>query len=217
MISRARNRPVTRQPSVRVVIGGRYPAFNLGLEHMLKRGGMLVSAVATSPQDLLGVVERRRPTVVVLNVQSGGDWISLVPRLKPVVPRLPVIAVTGHDGTMLHSEILRVGCSSVLSMRATQADFLQAIYSALRGYGFVDTAILTEVFAGPKAPPEQITMPEQDVIRCLADGLSNRQIAGRLNYSVGTVKNYVHTIFAKLQVSNRVQATVTALRMGIID
>jgi DNA-binding NarL/FixJ family response regulator len=178
---------------------------------------MSVTATASSPKDLLLAIERRPPTVAIIDVRSGGDWISAVPPMKSVSPDLAVIAVTGHNGTMLHSEILRVGCSGVLSLRATETDFRQAVYGAMRGYGFVETAILTEVFAGPKKQTEQITMPERDVIRCLADGLSNRQIAERMNYSVGTVKSYVHNIFEKLQVSNRIQATVTALRMGIID
>jgi DNA-binding NarL/FixJ family response regulator len=63
----------------------------------------------------------------------------------------------------------------------------------------------------------QITVLERDVLRCLADGLSNRKIASRLKYSGGTVKNYLRIIFEKLEVSDRTQAVVKAFRMGIID
>lgn len=63
----------------------------------------------------------------------------------------------------------------------------------------------------------QITVLERDILRCLADGLSNQKIASRLKYSGGPVKNYLRIIFEKLEVSDRTQAVVKAFRMGIID
>jgi two-component system, NarL family, response regulator DegU len=206
----------TKGSSVRVVIGGRYPVFTVGLEHMLGRGGMIVVAVATAPGELVRLARVERPAVAIIDAHSGGDWIAILPRLRSAHPRLAVIAVTGHDGAALHSHVLRLGCSSVLSIRATQDDFVAAVRSAVRGYGLVETALLGGMLAGREAPRWRITVSERDVLRCLADGLSNQQVASRLKYSVGTVKNYVHSIFEKLEAHDRTQAVVKAFTMGII-
>ena len=71
--------------------------------------------------------------------------------------------------------------------------------------------------AGREAPSSQITVPERDILRGLADGLSNSEVASQLKCSVGTVKNYLRSVFEKLEVSDRTQAVVKAFRMGIID
>jgi NarL family two-component system response regulator LiaR len=206
-----------RGSSVRVLIGGRYPVVNVGLEHMLGRGGMIVVAVVTAPGELVRLARLKRPAVALIDAHSGGDWIAMLPRLRSALPRLAVIAVTGHDGAALQAHVLRLGCSSVLSIRATQDDFVGAVRSAVRGYGLVETALLGGMLAGREARRWQITAPEHDVLRCLADGLSNQQIATRLRYSVGTVKNYIHGLFEKLEAYDRTQAVVKALRMGIMD
>ncbi|PYM65876.1 MAG: hypothetical protein DMD79_03940 [Candidatus Rokuibacteriota bacterium] len=127
------------------------------------------------------------------------------------------IAVTGYDGAALHTRVLSLGCSSVLSMRATQDDFRRAVRGAVRGYGLVEAALLRGVLAGREAPSSQITVPERDILRGLADGLSNSEVASQLKCSVGTVKNYLRSVFEKLEVSDRTQAVVKAFRMGIID
>ena len=213
----ARRRKAGRGSPVRVVIGGSYPVVNAGLQHMLGRGGMTVAAVATSPDDLLRLADRTRPAVAVINAHSGGAWIQVVPRLRSAHPSLPVIALTGHDGVALHARVLSLGCSSVLSMRATQDDFRRAVRGAVRGYGLVEAALLRGVLTGPEAPRSPITVPEQDILRGLAGGLSNSEVASQLKCSVGTVKNHLRGVFAKLEVSDRTQAVVKAFRMGIID
>ena len=214
---RRQRRSVNTGPSVRVVIGGSYPVVNAGLQHMLRCGGMTVAAVAMSPDDLLRLADRTRPAVAVINAHSGGAWIQVVPRLRSAHPSLPVIALTGHDGAALHARVLSLGCSSVLSMRATQDDFRRAVRGAVRGYGLVEAALLRGVLAGREAPSSQITVPERDILRGLTDGLSNSEVASQLKCSVGTVKNYLRSVFEKLEVSDRTQAVVKAFRMGIID
>ncbi len=211
-----RRQEVRRESSVRIVIGGRYPIFTVGLEQMLGHGGMIVAAVATSPRDLLHFARVKRPAVAIIDAQSGGDWIEILPRLKAACSRLAVIAVIGQGGGVLYSQALRLGCSSVLPTRATRDDLVRAVQSAVRGYGLVETSLLAGL-AGQAGMRWQITVLERDVLRCLADGLSNQKIASRLKYSDGTVKNYLRIIFEKLEVSDRTQAVVKAFRMGIID
>jgi DNA-binding NarL/FixJ family response regulator len=215
--AQVRRRRAKAGSSLRVAIGSRYPVFNAGLERMLEGGGVTVAAVAASPDELVRLARLRRPAVAIIDAHSGGDWIRRLPKLRSARPGLAVIAVTGHDGAALHSEVLRLGCSSVLSLRATQREYLEAIQSAVRGYGLIETELLQGVLTGREVWGSGLTVLEQDVLRCLSEGLSNRQIASRLRYSVGTVKNYIHNIFEKLDVSDRTQAVVKALRIGIID
>ncbi|HKB24105.1 MAG TPA: response regulator transcription factor [Methylomirabilota bacterium] len=215
--ARVRRRRAEAGSSVRVVIGSRYPVFNAGLERMLEGGGVTVAGIAASPDELVRLARLKRPAVAIIDAHSGGDWIRRLPKLRSARPSLEMIAVTGHDGAALHSQVLRLGCSSVLSLRATQHEFLDAVHGAVRGYGLIETEMLAGVLAGREAQGWQISVLEQDILRCLSDGLSNRQIASRVRYSVGTVKNYIHNIFEKLEVSDRTQAVVKALRIGIID
>jgi NarL family two-component system response regulator LiaR len=184
---------------------------------MLRRGGIAVTAVATSPDALLRLSKLTRPAVVIIDARSGGHWVQTVPRLTTIRPPVAVIALTGHDSAALPSQILRLGGSSVLSMRATQDDVLRAVHSAIGGYGYIETGLLAGVLSDRDRRREHLTVLELDILRCLAEGLSNQQIAARLKYKPGTVKNYVHNIFEKLEASDRTQAVVNAFRVGMID
>jgi DNA-binding NarL/FixJ family response regulator len=217
--TRRRRGPTHGEPGsrLRVVIAGQHPAFNLGVRHMLETGGVTVVALTASPDELVSVGKTRRVAVAIVDVESGANWVKAVPKLKAANPRVAVVAVTGIDNTVLHSRVLSLGCSSVLSKRATTDAFLQAVHGAGRGYGLIEVDLLAKVMAGREAGQGQITVLERDILRCLADGLPNRKIAGRLNYSVSTVKNYIHNVLQKLGASSRTAAVVRALRSGIID
>ena len=213
---RGQRRSANIGASVRVVIGGHYPVVNVGLEQMLKSGEVTVAAVTTSPDELVRIAKPEWVAVALIDVHSGADWMTILPELKAANPAIAIIAVTGHEGAALYSQPLRLACSGILSMRATQDDFLGAVRSAVRGYGLVETGWLAGMLAGRDTPHSQITVLEQDVLSCLAEGLSNPQMASRLKCSVSTVKNYLHTIFEKLEVSDRTQAVAKAFKMGII-
>jgi DNA-binding NarL/FixJ family response regulator len=124
-------------------------------------------------------------------------------------------------------DAIRAGASGYLLKDTRRDELIAAIKGTAEGRSFLDPAIAGKVMrqavASPARPApgetqaEDLTERELDVLRLLADGHSNPEIAQRLHLARGTVRNYVSAILGKLGVSDRTQAAVEALRRGLVD
>jgi DNA-binding NarL/FixJ family response regulator len=157
-----------------------------------------------------------RPDVVVLDVR--------MPRLDGIAATREIVAL-GVPGVLILTTFdldeyvfgaLRAGAAGFLLKDAEAADLLAAVRAVARGDGVMAPAVTRRViatFAGPPAPPvdlDGLTERERDVLRCLADGLSNAEIAGRLGIAEATTKTHVSRVLAKLGLRSRVQAAIAA-------
>jgi DNA-binding NarL/FixJ family response regulator len=131
--------------------------------------------------------------------------------------------VTMHENLDYLFEALKAGAAGYLLKDATQREVIGAVRQVLRGesllHGEVATRLLRRLAEEPARPDELPAVPltprEAEVLGLLAQGLTNREIAGQLFVSVGTVKVHVERILAKLGVSDRTQAAVRAVTLGL--
>jgi DNA-binding NarL/FixJ family response regulator len=176
------------------------------------------------------------PDVVLMDLKMprlGG--IPATRRICRQWPGTQVIILTTYDADDLVFEGIKAGAKGYLLKDASAEELVAAIRGVMRGESSIDPAVArrvmeefqrlatseavgrsrTEVRDEPLVEP--LTPREEDVLDLLAEGLSNREIAGRLHLTEGTVRNYVSTIIAKLQANDRTHAVVTALRRGLVD
>ncbi len=188
----------------------------------------MVGAAADGAQALEQVAVLR-PDVVLMDLRMPGlDGVAATQRLRVEHPEVRVLVLTTFDGDDEVFPALRAGAVGYLLKDATAPRLLEAVLAAARGESVLQPSVAAKVLARigelaeragePRRQPlvDPLTHRELEVLRALADGLSNREAADRLYLSEGTVKNHVTSVLAKLGVRDRTQAALRARELGLL-
>lgn len=179
-----------------------------------RRPGIDVVGLASSHDDAVAIVDAKRPAVAVLDV-AGDDGLELVRELRVLAPRMRIVvlAITEVDRDVL--AWAEAGISGYVTRDGSLDDLVAAVTAAARGEAAcaprISAALLERVHALASAQPttgalSRLTAREREIAELLEARLSNKQIAARLHIEVTTVKNHVHNILRKLQVTRRADA-----------
>jgi DNA-binding NarL/FixJ family response regulator len=188
--------------------------------------GMQVVGVACDGAEVVDVVERTRPDVVLMDLNMPVvTGVQATRVLHEKFPTVKVLVLTTYDADEWVFDAIRAGASGYLLKDAPRADLIAAIAGTAAGKTFVDAQVAGKLFSQIASPTvardttlaSAFSDRERDVLRLLAQGLSNAEIAGRLFLSEGTIRNYVSAIFEKLGVSDRTRAALMAVRHGLVD
>ncbi|WP_083752789.1 response regulator [Actinosynnema sp. ALI-1.44] len=211
---------------IRVLIADDQEAARDGMRLLLSgEPDIEVIGAAADGAELVALAHRRHPDVVLTDIRMPGmDGIGAIRQLTGPRPELAVVAVTTFDLDEYLFGALRSGAVGFVLKDSAPEMFVDAVRLAARGQGLIDPQVtrrLVTRFAqtSPRpAPPEldSLTPREIEVLRGLARGLSNAEIAGELGIAAGTAKVHVERILAKLGVSTRVQAVIHAHRYGLV-
>lgn len=175
-----------------------------------------VVGIASSGEELLEKLESWNPQVVLqdLLMPGGLDGIETTRRIVERAPGVRVVALTASVDEARMMGVLRAGAAGYIRKDAEPETLLAAVRAVARGRTFIDPSAgrhLTRV-----APGDDLTPREIEVLRQVALGLSNRDIGAVLGIGEETVKTHVGHVLSKLQVENRAQATVQALKRGLV-
>jgi DNA-binding NarL/FixJ family response regulator len=176
-----------------------------------------VVGMAASGEELLEHLGTWRPQVVIqdLLLPGGIDGLETTRRVLAAEPSVRVVALTASFDEPRMMGVLRAGASGYVRKDAEPEILPAAIRAVVAGRTFIDPAIGRQL--GRTQEVDQLTPREAEVLRHLALGESNRAIAASLNVSDETVKSHVASVLAKLQVENRAQAAVQALKRGLVS
>jgi len=185
-----------------------------------------VVATADGPQ-ALEVIAAHHPDVVLLDIRMPGkDGLSILGDLQASADRPVVAMLTTFDSDEYIATALRNGAAGFL-LKDTDPEQLAQLVRTLHGGGVVlsptvsgmvvDGYLSANTDQADKSMVDLLTQREREVLVLVAGGLSNTEIAGRLFLSVGTVKDHVSAILAKLDVGSRVQAALFAQRTGLLN
>ena len=188
----------------------------------------MVGAVEDGAQ-ALEAVALLRPDVVLMDLRMPVlDGVATTRRLAVEHPDVRVLVLTTFDGDDEVFPALRAGAVGYLLKDATASRLVEAVQAAARGESVLQPSVATKLIArvsqlpDPPAVPrpqplvDPLTGRELDVLRAVADGLSNREAAALLFLSEGTVKNHVTNVLAKLGVRDRTQAALRARALGLL-
>lgn len=185
-----------------------------------------VVAVAEDGAQAVELVEKYRPDVVLMDLNMPGvNGIQATRVIHEKYPDVRVLALTTYDADEWVFDAIRAGAAGYLLKDTPRLGLIKAIEGTAAGQTFVDPSVAGKLFAQVAGAPvaQDTTLAgsfsprEREVLRLLANGRSNAEIAAQLFLSEGTVRNYVSGIFAKLGVTDRTQAAVIALRHGLAD
>jgi two-component system, NarL family, response regulator NreC len=210
--------------ATRILIADDHPVLRSGLRVLLAADPDLeVIGEAGTGEETLRLAGELLPDVVLLDIGMPGEsGIETVRRLKEKLPALKVLFLTMHEeeGTLL--EALNAGGDGYVIKRADQPEIIQAIRAVRRGDVYVHPAMTRALLSQPETterppePVEPLTRREIDVLRLLARGNTNRQIADLLTLSVRTVESHRANLMGKLGLSSRVELVTYAEEHGLL-
>lgn len=216
---------MTDRPA-RVLLADDLPLFRQAIAQLIDAQDDL-EVVGQAPNGLLAVeaAVELRPDVVLLDVEMPVmNGIEAARRLRAELPDVRIVMLTVNDDDTYLLDAVRLGVHGYLLKDLAPAELFDMIRAALRNENPVSPALvgrlLTAIREGeaPKAKAGEgpvLSQRELDVLRLVADGLSNKEIGVRLSITEGTVKNHVHNALAKLDMDNRIQAATYVVRHGI--
>ena len=206
------------QGPITCVVADDHPAVLDAVAEFLVQGGIEVIARARDGEEALERIEQRKPQVALVDVRMpklGG--IELTRRAQRSTPDTSILLYTGYGDRALLTEALDAGVRGFVLKEAPMDDLLRAVQSVATGGTYVDPVLAGTLAAssiGNKLP--ELTQREREVLRLLADGLSNEEIGKRLFISAETVRTHVRKAMDKLDADTRTQAVARALRDRLI-
>jgi DNA-binding NarL/FixJ family response regulator len=203
---------------ITAVVADDHPALLAAVGDVLTENGIDVIGRAASGDDALAKIEAQRPTVALLDVRMprlGG--IQVAERVRRSSPETAILLYTGYGDRAVLSEALDTGVRGFVLKEAPLNDLVRAVELVAGGGTYVDP-VLAGALVNAKLTSElpELTQREREVLRSLADGLSNEEIGRRLFISPETVRTHVRKAMQKLDADTRTQAVATALRQSLI-
>jgi len=176
-----------------------------------------VVGIATSGEELLARLGEWKPRIVLqdLLLPGGIDGIETIRRVAERAPSVKTIALTASTDEARMMGALRAGASGYVRKDADPEILLAAVRAVARGKTYIDPSAAAQL-ARAAVADDDLTPREIEVLRLVACGRSNKEIADALTIGDETVKTHVANVFGKLQVENRAQAVVQALKRGLV-
>ncbi|MCA9157284.1 MAG: response regulator transcription factor [Pirellulaceae bacterium] len=209
--------------SISLLVADDHQVVRMGLKNILEGTGVVVAAEATSGEEVLQKVAAEKPDVVLMDVRMpNGDGLHVLGRLKLDYPELPVILFSSYDNPTYIARAVALGAAAYVLKHDSRERLLETIQLAVRGesaWTREELRRVTGALATPRVVSDvevPLTQRESEVLRQLANGLTNKEIALALGISYETVKEHVQHILRKVGVSDRTQAAVWAVRKGLV-
>ncbi len=209
--------------AISVLIADDHEVVRLGLKNLLQGTECEVIAEAMTGEQALELVATKKPDLMILDVRmSGGDGLYVLGRVKLDRPELPVILLSTYDNPTYVARAVALGASGYVLKSDSRERLLESIEIAMRGDSAWTRDELRRVTGALATPRLQtdvevpLTQRESEVLKQLANGLTNKEIALALSISYETVKEHVQHILRKIGVSDRTQAAVWAVRKGLV-
>jgi DNA-binding NarL/FixJ family response regulator len=225
MSTRATSRRKNR--SARIVIADDHDLTRIGLRSLIQdERGLDLVGEARNGHEALQLCRRLEPDLVILDIRMPLlDGLAATRAIKQDYPRIAVLLVSFHATPEYILEALESGASGYVLKDAPFAELLDVIHKILYGESLLTEALAAQMLRRLNKRPDAIVAPLRDpltprefeVLRLVAQGKTNRSIGEQLFITTGTVKLHVEHIIAKLDVSDRTQAAVRAIRLGLLS
>jgi DNA-binding NarL/FixJ family response regulator len=218
---------IVEQDPLRIVVVDDHDLFRTGLRSLLEEHGVAVVAEASSGEQALRLVLELAPDVVVMDLNMPGmNGVDATRKIVAAAPlsRVVVLTISDQDADVLDAIV--AGACGYLLKDASIDELLQGIHSASIGESLISPHIAAKVLQRVRASStmpggadtirSELSQREIEVLKLIANGKDNAEIASDLYISPKTVKNHISNILMKLQIENRIQAAVYAVRSGIV-
>ncbi|WP_404334799.1 response regulator [Sphingomonas sp. MMS12-HWE2-04] len=201
----------------RVLIVDDHPMLREGIAAVIGRqADMAIVGEAANGVEAIEQYRAGRPDVTLMDIQMPGmGGLEAIQRIRAEDGDAAIVVLTTYPGDTQALRALRAGAAGYLLKSCIRKDLLDTIRTVHAGRRAIAPEIAQEIAL--HALDEKLTERETDILRLVAEGHPNKQVAWRLSLSTDTVKAHLKNIFAKLDVADRTQAVITAARRGFID
>jgi DNA-binding NarL/FixJ family response regulator len=223
--------PVQEEPpaldALRVLLVDDHDLFRTGLRNLLEEQGVHVVGEAAAGAEALKLTRELAPDVIVMDLNMPGmTGVEATRHITAVAPLTRVLVLTISDQDADVMDAILAGACGYLLKDASIQELMRGIQSAALGESLISPHIASKVLQRVRASSSspmiaetirsELSDREIQVLKLIANGKDNAQIAGELHISPKTVKNHISNILMKLQIENRIQAAVYAVRSGIV-
>ncbi len=209
------------ESKIKILLADDQPLIRESLRLLLGEEQDFEVTVVEDGKQALSQCGKDRPDIVLMDINMPEmDGIEATKSLKETWPDIRIIMITTIEDVSLASEALRIGAEGYLLKSIHPKELAATIRLVYGGGTMISQDVAQRLFQtrmGDKAPnPYELTEREADVLRCLTEGLRNKEIAQMLHLSEGTIRNYISSIYLKLQVNGREEAVEKARQECLI-
>ena len=206
--------------TIRVAVVDDHPIMLDGLVHVFRReDGFEVVAQGTSAQDAVQIAETALPDLIFLDINMPGNGIEAARAISRVYPAVRIVMLTAHDGEQHVIDALRSGACGYVLKGVSSEELISTARAVHRGESYVSPGLAAKLLgtrhqqALPVKPdPKFVTLTprEEQILRYVSLGMSNREVGQNIGLTEKTVKHYMTNILQKLHARNRVEAALLA-------
>jgi two-component system NarL family response regulator len=209
--------PVTKTQTIRVLVADDHLILRMGLESLINRQkDMTVIGEASSGQEVVDLYQLHRPDVTLMDLRMPGlSGVEAIANICRIDPDARILVLTIHKGDEAVYQALRAGAKGYLIKDVPTDEILAAIRAVHQGQRCIPPEIASRMLE--RLWQADLTPREVDILKLVARGLGNKEVADELEISQATVKNHVASIIAKLGAQDRTHAVTLALERNIID
>lgn len=209
--------PEPSEHPIRLLVADDHPVIRAGIVAVITRQpDMVLVAEASDGVEAVALFDRHRPDVTLMDLQMPRmNGVDAIAEIRSRAPSARILVLTTYRGDVQAMRALKAGAAGYLLKDTHYKDFVAAIRKVNAGAEHIAPAITREL--SMRVPPDLLSPREMDVLREVATGSANKQVASRLGVSDQTVKVHMKSVLAKLGASSRLQAVMTALQRGILD
>jgi len=196
-----------------------------GLEMLLRlEKDIEVIGVAQDGLEAVELAESNQPDLILMDLKMPGmTGVEATRRIRAKYPEIKVLVLTTCDDDAWVFDAIRAGASGYLLKDTPRKQVMEAIRGTVEGKSYLDPNVTGKILnqtANQQVQPSakitnELTNREEEVLRLMARGLTNSEIAKQIFLSEGTVRNHVSSIFSKLSVTDRTQAVIIAIKHGL--
>jgi two-component system NarL family response regulator len=208
-----------QQDRTRIVVVDDHPSYAQGLEMLLKSiaDDIEVVGVATDHDAALEMIGSQLPDVVLMDIRMpGSDGLVTTAQVRDMFPVVKVVMLTASEEDEDIFEAMRLGASGYLPKNIEVEELVSAVRAINRGQVVISPTVAGKFLNLEHSEPTPLLDSERELLKLIAEGYENTEIAARLSFSESTVKRHLRNILEKLQLHNRVQAAVYAAKKGWI-
>ena len=207
---------------IQVIIVDDHHLVRKGLRQLLERElNIRVVAEAADGREALGIVDRHRPDVVVMDVEMPGiNGIEATGRIRTEYPETQVVMLSMHSDPVLIRRAFDKGARGYVLKKSMGVELIKAIRTVCKGVTYHSRSIERSKYPveqQPRSTTPQLTVREREVLRLIAAGNTNQQIAGTLRISVKTVEIHRSNLMAKLSTHSLPDLIRTAIKLGLVE
>jgi DNA-binding NarL/FixJ family response regulator len=217
----------TPKKRVRVLIADDQTLFREGIKDLLENEKIVeVVGEAVDGADVIRQAKKLKPDVILMDIKLPQiDGIAATRQIRKECPATNVLILSSYEDEAHVMESIQAGANGYLSKMLPASELVNALKAFANDGVMIPQQVMGKLLAGLRqmasgegqGSPVALTKTEIRVLVLLGSGLSNKEIAAKMDCSVKTIKNHLNAVFQKLEVSNRTEAVVKGIEMGLIS